>query len=132
MPETKAAAECCEECGQASGWNEVELPGLLARVVVERCDACEQFVDDVTARSYLLRMLKAAPDLLAALKAMLPLVQSDRRNVIECHSVFEDRDGKVRPVPGTLDPEAAIWVAQYDHAISLASHAIAKAEGGIQ
>lgn len=64
-PNAEVASDC-EECGQADGWNEVEISGLLARVMVERCDACERFTSDVEARTYLLRMLHAAPGLLKA------------------------------------------------------------------
>ena len=60
----------------------------------------------------------------AAIRAMLPLIEEERRSLIEGHSQLTVVRGKIRPVAGTLDPEIAEHVATYDQAISLAYKAL--------
>jgi hypothetical protein len=65
------------------------------------------------------------PNLLAvAVEAMLPLLEEERRSLVESYSELTTVRGKIRVVPGTLDPDVAEHVAAYDHAIDLAYKAL--------
>lgn len=61
---------------------------------------------------------------LEAIRAMLPLLEEERRSLIECNSELSCVRGKIRAVPGTLEPDVAEHVAAYDHAIDLGYRAL--------
>jgi hypothetical protein len=97
--ESKHTPGPCEACGDR-GWLLVELQGAICihdgQVMVERCDACERFPDDLEAGDVAWGLLAAAPDLLAALK-----------NALDALDVILD-DNDVDFVPHREDARAAI------------------------
>jgi hypothetical protein len=67
--------------------------------------------------------MSQAPQI-TAIQAMLPLIEEERRSLIECNSELACVRGKIRAVPGTLEPDVAELVAEYDRAIDLAYRAM--------
>lgn len=61
---------------------------------------------------------------LAAIHALLTLVEDDCRSLVESNSQLTEVNGRIRPIPNTLDPEAVGIVAKYDRAIALAYEAL--------
>lgn len=55
----------CEEC-ECGGDVATGIPGIIATMKVERCDACERFPSDEAAEVHLRRLLAVAPRLLKA------------------------------------------------------------------
>ena len=63
-------------------------------------------------------------DPLRALKIMVPLVREFRDNIVETHSRIQmSPTGTPEPMPDTLDPEAALIVAELDRVLTLAESA---------
>lgn len=67
-----------------------------------------------------MRLIAAAPDLLAALQTARECIYTDRTSLADCH---------MSPVTNTLDEDGAAGVAEYDAVLSTIDAAIAKATG---
>lgn len=63
----------------------------------------------------------------AAVSMALPLLEAERRALLECGSLLDD---KLEPIPGTLDPELEPSMAEYDAAIVQCAAALRATEQG--
>ena len=72
--------------------------------------------------------MPAARNLLADLRLAETIMTRERQTIIECHSRLEEKDGEHVPIPGTLDPEVAPEVADYERAIAAISDTVERLE----
>lgn len=117
--------------GQMDGIKRAALEGFLAEAHVislatgdgRRCTYDQMQAELPDIAQMVTAAIEAAAPLIAAAaidaaRLALPILERDRRSLVECSSTLVAADGGFEPVPGTLDPEAVEDVAAYDEAIA--------------